>query len=115
MDAKVYNLSDFRTPPVHSSINLERLENEKFLRVGFLFHLLQKQKQKHEVIIAAGADSERKRIIEIIKEESSLEKLNPRFLPIGLREGFSSDPGKASDCFSLFMNNPEIGLVMASA
>ncbi len=115
MDAKVYNLSDFRTPPVHSSINLERLENEKFLRVGFLFHLLQKQKQKHEVMIAAGADSERKRIVEIIKEESSLEKLNPRFLPIGLREGFSSDPGKASECFSLFKKNPEKGLVLATA
>ena len=81
MDAKVYNLSDLRTPPVHSSISLERLENEKFLRVGFLFHLLEKQKQKHEIIIAAGADSEKKRIIEIIKEESSLEKLNPAFFP----------------------------------
>ena len=59
MDAKVCNLSDFRTLPFHSSINLKRLENEKFLRVGFLFHLLEKQKQKHEVIIAAGADSEK--------------------------------------------------------
>ena len=106
MDAKVYNLSDLRTPPVHSSINLKRLENEKFLRVGFLFHLLQKQKQKHEVIIAAGADSEKKRIIEIIKEESSLEKLNPRFLPIGLREGFSSDPGKGKRLFYALQEKP---------
>ena len=115
MDAKVFNLSDFRTPPNHSSISLERLENEKFLRTSFLFHLLQKQKQKHEVIIAAGADSERKRIIEIIKEESSLEKLKPRFLPIGLREGFSANPGKASDCFSLLKKNSGKGLVLATA
>ena len=115
MDAKVFNLSDFRTPPDHSSINLERLENEKFLRTSFLFHLLQKQKEKHEVIIAAGADSEKKRIIEIISEESSLEKLNPRFLPIGLREGFAANPGTASDCFSLLKKSPGKGLVLATA
>ncbi|MBN37414.1 MAG: transcription-repair coupling factor [Opitutae bacterium] len=115
MKSQVFSLSDFRTPPDHSSISLERLENQKFSRTSFLFHLLQKQKQKHEVIIAAGADSERKRITEIIREESSLEKLNPRFLPIGLREGFSAEPGKESNCFSLLKKNPEKGIVLATA
>jgi transcription-repair coupling factor (superfamily II helicase) len=115
MDAKVFNLTDLRTLPDHSSISLERLENEKSLRTNFLFHLLQKQKEKHEILIAAGADSERKRIVEIIKEESSLEKLNPRFLPIGLREGFLANPGKASDCFSLLKKTKGKGLVLATA
>ena len=115
MEAKVFNLSDLRTPPDHSSISLERLENEKILRTNFLFHLLQKQKEKHEIIIAAGAESERKRISEIIQEESSLEKLIPRFLPIGLREGFCANPGKASDCFLFLKETRKKGLVLATA
>ena len=81
MDAKVYNLSDLRTPPVHSSISLERLENEKFLRVGFLFHLLEKQKQKHEVIIAAGEIRKGSESLKSSKRKAPLKNSIPAFFP----------------------------------
>ena len=111
----VCNLSEFRTPLDHSSLSLERLENEKFLRTSYLFHLLQKQLDKHEIIIAAGAESEKKRIREIIDGESSLKRLTPRFLPVGLREGFISSPGETDECFALLKEDPKKGLVLATA
>lgn len=113
--AEAFNLSDFRTPPDHSSLSLERLENEKFLRTSFLFHLLERQKAGHEIVIAAGAEAERKRIEEIIREENSLQKLLPRFIPIGLREGFLAGPGEPSNCFSMLKIAPEKGIVLATA
>ena len=51
-------------------------------RINYLFELLEKQDKGHEIIIAAGADAEKKRILDIIKDESSL-KSDPRFIKIG--------------------------------
>ena len=41
-----------------------------------------------ELVIAAGAETETRRIQEIINEESSLARLNPTYMPLGLSEGF---------------------------
>ena len=111
----ISSLADLRTPNAHSSLNLERLDNEKFLRTNYLFHLLQKQLENHEIIIATGASAEKKRIEEIIASETCLEKLAPRFLPVGLREGFISSPCKKDAFFSLLKDDSEKGLVLATA
>lgn len=111
----VFNLSDLRTPLEHSSLSLERLENEKFLRTSYLFHLLQKQLENHEIIIAAGADSEKKRIQEIISNEDSLQKLAPRFIPVGLREGFVALADENQKFFAILKDDQKKGLVLATA
>ena len=63
------------------------------------FELLKMQERKGlpEIVIAAGAETETRRIQEIISEESSLARLNPTYMAIGLSEGFlclSPDAGK---------------------
>tara|TARA_Y100001978_G_C23702867_1_gene442419 strand:- start:6568 stop:9945 length:3378 start_codon:yes stop_codon:yes gene_type:complete len=110
----IESLSDFRGPSTQSSLSLERLEDEKFMRTSFLHKLLLKQQADHEIIIAAGAESETKRILEIIADESSLSKLSPRFLPVGLREGFLCGPANNS-FLSFLRKKPEKGLVVATS
>ena len=54
-------------------------ENEKGQRVSRLFELLKLQDENDcEIVIAAGAETETKRIHEIINEESSLARLKPQ-------------------------------------
>ena len=61
----------------------------KNLRVSKLFELFKLQKEKNcEIIITTGVENEKKRIKEIIDNESSLMKLSVRFLPVGLDAGF---------------------------
>ena len=60
-------------------IGSARFESERKNRTKYLFNLLEKQDDNKEVIIAAGAYAEEKRISEIINEESSLKRLKPKF------------------------------------
>ena len=96
-------------------IGSARFESEKKYRTSYLFDLLSKQDDGHEIIIAAGAKPEQKRIQEIIEDESSLERLNPRYLPIGLKESFIVAPVDKNDNFNLFIQNNGKGLVIATA
>ncbi|MDA7756770.1 transcription-repair coupling factor [Opitutales bacterium] len=101
------------------STNLEltkTLENEKGQRVNRLFELLKIQDQQNgEIIIAAGAETEIKRIKEIITEESSLERLNPRFLPLGLSEGFMCTAPFAGENFQSFLIDKTRGIILATS
>ena len=72
-------------------------------RTKYLFNLLEKQDDNKEVIIAAGAYAEEKRISEIINEESSLKRLKPKFLSIGLKEGFTYESKKEDKYFNLLI------------
>ena len=84
-------------------------------RISYLFELLGKQDAGHEVLIAAGATSEKKRILELIGGESSLQRLKPRFLEIGLRDGFSIEHGDAGTYASFLLESKASGLTVATA
>jgi len=92
----------------------QNFETEKRNRVSSLFHLLERQKDGYEIMIGAGADSEVKRIQEIIKEESSLQKLKPRFIPVGLDEGIRIPSEHAGASASLFLKNTDNGFLLAT-
>jgi len=92
-----------------------QFESEKKYRTAYLFELLQKQKEGNEIIIAAGAESEQKRIAEIIKEESSLLRLKPQYLSIGLREGFSVSAKENNLFFNRLIQDKKKGLVLSTA
>ena len=115
IELPVHPINHMKTDNPLFDIGSARFESEKKHRTNYLFELLQKQDAHHEIIIAAGAESEQKRIAEIIQEESSLHRLNPQFLPIGLKEGFSVNPNKNHGYFNLFINNQKNGLVLATA
>ena len=53
----------------------------------------------------------REEISEIIKEESSLKRLKPLFLSIGLKEGFSVAAKENYGFFNLLIKNEVNGLV----
>lgn len=92
------------------------LENEKGQRVSRLFQLLNIQDQQNaEIIIAAGAETETKRIKEIIKEESSLMRLKPRYLPLGLSEGFICAGPMAGENFQSFLCDKSRGIILATS
>ena len=84
-----------------------QFENDKIHRTSYLFELLKYQDEGKEIIIASGADAERKRIEDLIKEESSLQRLAPRYLPIGLRTGFIAEPDDSQKYFQLFAQDPK--------
>ena len=84
-------------------------------RINYLFELLGKQKSGYEVIIAAGAESEKKRISEVLAQTTSLAKLNPRFINVGLRDGFYAEPSTASQFFHSFLEDSTKGLALATA
>ena len=90
-------------------------ENEKGQRVSRLFRLLNLQDENScEIIIATGAETETKRIQEIIAEESSLHRLNPRYLSLGLNEGFVFSINKNSvNYFDILVKNK--GFVLATS
>ena len=92
----------------------QNFETEKRNRVSSLFHLLERQKDGYEIMIGAGADSEVKRIQEIIKEESSLQKLEPRFIPVGLDEGIRIPSEHAGGSASSFLKNTNNGFLLAT-
>jgi transcription-repair coupling factor (superfamily II helicase) len=84
-------------------------------RINYLFELLEKQDKGHEIIIAAGADAEKKRILDLIKDESSLKRLDPRFIKIGLRDGFSIEKEDAQLYLSHLLQSDANGLSLATA
>ena len=84
-------------------------------RINYLFELLEKQDKGHEIIIAAGADAEKKRILDLIKDESSLKRLDPSFIKIGLRDGFSIEKEDAQLYLSHLLRSDENGLSLATA
>ena len=91
-------------------------ENEKGQRVSRLFELLKLQDENDcEIVIAAGAETESKRIHEIINEESSLARLKPHFIPIGLSEGFMCVAPLANEHFGCFLNNETKGLALSTS
>ena len=89
--------------------------NEGRYRINYLFELLEKQDKGHEIIIAAGADAEKKRILDLIKDESSLKRLDPSFIKIGLRDGFSIEKEDAQLYLSHLLRSDENGLSLATA
>ncbi len=105
----------FRTKRTDIDHGQDEFESEKKYRTAHLFELLQKQDKGYEIIIASGAEAEKKRISEIIKEESSLKRLKPKYLPIGLKEGFSVEVGENKNYFSLLIKDPANGLVLSTA
>lgn len=114
-EIQVNSLDGIRVGNPIIDIGSARFESEKKHRTNYLFNLLKKQDEKYEIIIAAGAPPEQKRIAEIIEEESSLKRLKPRFLPIGLKEGFSVEPKSSYNYFNLFIKDKKNGLVIATA
>ena len=91
-------------------------ENEKGQRVRRLFELLKIQdEQDCEIVIAAGADTESRRIQEIISEESSLSRLNPTYLPLGLSEGFFCPRPDAGKNFNGFLKDNKKGFALATS
>ena len=106
-------LINFQKPALLDSY--AQFENDKMHRTSYLFELLKYQDEGKEIIIASGADAERKRIEDLIKEESSLQRLAPRYLPIGLRTGFIAEPDDSQKYFQLFAQDPKKGLLLATA
>jgi len=90
-------------------------ENEKQNRVSSLFQLLKRQDEGHEILIAAGVKAEKKRISELIREESSLDRLCPTFIPVGLNEGIRIPKGKSTDFLSEFLSCSDSGLALVSS
>ena len=91
-------------------------ENEKGQRVSRLFELLKLQDEHNcEIVIAAGAETETKRIQEILKEESSLARLKTRFIPIGLSEGFVCISPFANEHFGCFLKDDSKGLTLSTS
>ena len=91
-------------------------ENEKGQRVRRLFQLLKLQNEHDcEIVIASGAETETKRIQEILKEESSLARLQPRFIPIGLSEGFVCISPFANEHFGCFLKDDSKGLALSTS
>lgn len=92
-----------------------RYESEKRFRTSYLFELLKYQDQKNEILIASGADSEKNRIQDLISEESSLKRLTPKFLAIGLRQGFIVDRESSNHSFDLLGKAKGKGFILATA
>ena len=91
-------------------------ENERNLRVSKLFELFKLQKEKKcEIIITTGVENEKKRIKEIIDNESSLMKLSVRFLPVGLDAGFCCASPDSQKFLSGFLNDKKKGIVFATS
>mgnify|MGYP001159956559 FL=1 len=90
-------------------------ENEKRNRVSSLFQLLQRQDEGHEIIIAVGAEAEKKRISDLIKEESSLHRLAPTFVPVGINEGIRIPKGEPMDLMNQFLGHPGSGLALVAS
>lgn len=84
-------------------------------RINYLFELLEKQDLGQEIIIAAGAENEKKRILDLLREESSLRRLSPRFIEVGLRDGFNVEKRDAQEYFSSFLTKETSGLSLATA
>ncbi len=90
-------------------------ENEKRNRVSALFKLLERQDLGNKIFISTGADSEKKRILDLISEESALSRLNPVFVPVGLKDGIRVPPNQKEDFFSEFSGNRGGGFSLAAS
>ena len=115
IELKVRNLDEIKMNGPEIDIGSARFESERKNRTKYLFNLLEKQDDNKEVIIAAGAYAEEKRISEIINEESSLKRLKPKFLSIGLKEGFTYESKKEDKYFNLLIPEKKKGLIIATA
>lgn len=115
LELPVHSMNNFKSENLEIDIGSVRFENEKKQRASYLFELLKKQDEGFEITIAAGAESEQKRISEIIAEESSLERLKPNFIPIGLKESFQVNAKGNYGYFNLLTNDSKNGLVIATA
>lgn len=115
IELPVNSVNFLKTESPLMDIGSAQFESEKKQRSAYLFELLQKQDKGSEIIIAAGAESEQKRISEIIKEESSLKRLKPLFLSIGLKEGFSVAAKENYGFFNLLIKDKVNGLVLSTA
>ena len=96
------------------SIDLISAQQSKY-RIQYLFELMEKQNAGNQVIIAFGAETERKRILDIIEGEPSLQKLDPFFLPVGLRDGFSIEKKDAWENAAHLINDRKKGVSLATA
>ena len=77
--------------------------------------MLQRQDEGHEIIIAVGAEAEKKRISDLIKEESSLHRLAPTFVPVGINEGIRIPKGEPMDLMNQFLGQPGSGLALVAS
>ncbi len=114
-ELQVHPINNLKNENATVGIGGVSFESEKKQRTAYLFELLKKQDEQFEIIIAAGAESEQKRIAEIISEESSLKRFKPNFLSIGLKESFQVHPEGNRGYFNLFIQEKGHGLVVATA
>ena len=91
------------------------IRQEGRYRISYLFELLGSQDDGHEVIIAVGANTEKKRILELISGESSLQRFKPHFIEIGLRDGFSIKNKDAGKHASFLLKSKSSGLTIATS
>ena len=115
LELPVQPINNLKVENPEIDIGSARFESEKKHRTSYLFELLKKQDENFEITIAAGAEAEQKRISEIIAEESSLKRLKPNFLPIGLKESFQVHPERNYGYFNLLIKDQHSGLVVATA
>ncbi len=90
-DTGVESLEDLHLhrTATRGSLNLAQFESERTIRETYLKGLFDRSLDGFRVQIAAGVESERRRIEETITEQGNLRGFEPEYLPIGLREGFA--------------------------
>ena len=96
-------------------LGLERFESERSGRKAYLRGLLLRAREGFSVQIAAGVDSEKRRITETIEEEEELRDLQVTFLHMGLREGFSLVLPPGERFLGRKTSSREKGLLVATA
>jgi len=88
-EEKVETLENLRHENSLDELGLERFESERSGRKAYLQGLLKRAREGFHVQIAAGVESEKRRITETIEREEELRNLEVTFLQMGLREGFA--------------------------
>ena len=68
----------------------------------------------YKVVIATGADTERKRILNILAD-NRLGKLSISFIPVALHDGFIYKKKDNDDLFSTFLEDGQEGLLLATS
>ena len=114
-EEKVETLETLRHENSFDELGLERFESERSGRKAYLQGLLLRAREGFVVQIAAGVDSEKRRITETIEEEEELRDLQVAFLQMGLREGFAIALPPGEEFLGRKIAAREKGLLVATA
>ena len=114
-EEKVETLESLRHDNSLDELGLERFESERSGRKAYLRGLLLRAREGFSVQIAAGVDSEKRRITETIEEEEELRDLQVTFLQMGLREGFALVLPPGEKFLGRKTSSREKGLLVATA